>query len=249
PQTTEFGAKVGLLAGLTVMSPLRYLLERWLDRSGFTPDSAGGDKAPPTPATVPVLLARGAILGAALVLLATVVVAAGGPARPSTSAALDLPTVDVSGRLPALPLATVEHGEELSVLLGEVTVDEFTTMLAEDLAIENAATSSGDGRILLLATTGQRTLEREQALDLAVSDGVRFTSDYHIDSLRIRPLERDGSQTGAAIAVAVTGTVEVITTDPSGGERNRRTEPLDGDLVLRQGADGRWLIAHHLPAG
>ena len=98
PQTTEFGAKVGLLAGLVVMCPLRGLFER-----------APAVMRRPTSdrARCSSVFARGAAIGASLVLAGMAVVAAGTPARSSPS------------ELPAVAAVEVEVGELPPVSVGD----------------------------------------------------------------------------------------------------------------------------------
>ena len=74
PQTTEFGAKVALLSGLVVLCVARLFFERFLPAAGSERDRLGAFVARPgrrgdgylTPGRA---LARGAIVGAAVVLL------------------------------------------------------------------------------------------------------------------------------------------------------------------------------------
>ena len=75
PQTTEFGAKVGLLAGLVVMTPLRFLFDRVFksERIGSLAESS---KSP-----ADTCLRPGAVVGTLLVLVPLAIVVAGGPAR------------------------------------------------------------------------------------------------------------------------------------------------------------------------
>jgi hypothetical protein len=244
PQTTEFGAKVGLLAGLTIMSPLRYPIESAAVRRRLRATSVEGI----TPSRRS-LVAGGAAVGSAAVAVLAAVAAAGAPARGSDSTGPEVPTVDVSTEVAAVRLPPIEviQPSEVAILLGDLGVDEFGRVLVENLATENAAGSSGDGRLLLAASSGPRLADRERAVALWVSDGVRVTVEHDFTSLTIKPLERDGSQAGAALAVEATGTALTVTTDAGDGrELERRTDPFATSFVLRQNGEGRWLIADTL---
>lgn len=237
PHTTEFGAKVGLLAGLAVMSPLRYGLEAAVDRAESWVDRGAGRRS---------LVVRGAAAGSAVVVVLATVAAAGSPARNPHSTPLPVPTVDVSAEVAAvsLPPVDVVQASEVDVLLGDLSVEELAVILVENLAVENAATSSGDGRVLLASSSGPRLADRERAVALAVSDGIRFRTEYTFSSLTVGPVERDGSQAGAALAVDTVGTSLTVTTGAGdGAELDRRSDSLDVTFVLRQNGEGRWLIA------
>jgi hypothetical protein len=244
PQTTEFGAKVGLLAGLTIMSPLRYPLESATVRRHLRLTSVDGIMASRRS-----LVAGGAAIGSAAVAVLATVAAAGAPARSSDSTGPEVPTVDVSGEVASVTLPPIEiiQPSEVAILLGDLSADELGRVLIENLAIENAAGSSGDGRLLLAASSGPRLADRERAVALSVSDGVRVTVEHDFASLTVKPLERDGSQAGAALAVEATGTALTVTTDAGDGhELDRRTDRFDITFVLRQNGEGRWLIADTL---
>ncbi len=240
PQSTEFGAKVGLLAGLTIMSPIRYGIEGL-----FAAPGRGLTVRKGVPVGVPALLARGMLIGSAVVGLGAAVVLAGIPARPAVQD-IAVPAVETSIDPASLP--EVEVRGDVSTLLGELTADGLAVMLAEDLAIENAAMVAGDQRLLLAAATGARLADVERTIDLAVSDGVRVVTEFEFESLTVRSLERDGSQAGAAIAVDATGSSVTITSDPGGTELSRSNHDVALTFVMRQGSDGRWLIADTLTA-
>jgi hypothetical protein len=239
PQATEFGAKVGLLAGLTVLSPLRYALDARVSAGGLHPGRVVDPEG--RPLGVRALVGRGAVLGFGLVVVATIVLASGIPARPVEAVSTDPPVVDVdidSGTLPP-----VEVDPEVLDVLGNVAPESVTVMLAENLAIERDAATSGDQRLLLVADSGVRLAEMERNIDLTVSDGIRVYTEYRFDTLSMRLMERDGSQIGAGIIVDATGTATTVSAGATGEEFDRTEVTFDGAFVLRQGSDGRWLIA------
>jgi hypothetical protein len=181
------------------------------------------------------------VLGFGLVVVATIVLASGIPARPEEAVSTDPPVVDVdidSGTLPP-----VEVDPEVLDVLGNVAPESVTVMLAENLAIERDAATSGDQRLLLVADSGVRLAEMERNIDLTVSDGIRVYTEYRFDTLSMRLMERDGSQIGAGIIVDATGTTTTVSAGATGEEFDRTEVTFDGAFVLRQGSDGRWLIA------
>ncbi len=242
PQSTEFGAKVGLLAGLTLLSPTRYLLDRLVgpDTTSLASriTTSGGAAVPGR-----TLLARGAVIGSVAVLAVSAVVLAGTPARtaPVTASA---GTVDVDIDPATLPAVTVaDHVSDIVPDVGDGSA--LALVLAENLAVEAQAMTTGDVTMLLSVDIGERLAEVEALIDSAASDGIRVATHHHLDSLHLRLMPNDGSQAGAALAFDATGTTETITYDAAGIETARTTEPFDTTFVLRQGPD-RWMNAHHL---
>ena len=119
PQTTEFGAKVGLLAGLVVMCPLRGLFER------RQPAVIAARRAMSGP--VLLIFARGAAIGASLVLAGS-----GRGGRRDTG----------KEQPPELPAAT---GAPLEVEVGELPPVSVGDEVA---ALSGEAASEADGLLL-----------------------------------------------------------------------------------------------------
>jgi hypothetical protein len=243
PQSTEFGAKVGLLAGLTLMSPLRYVLDR-LGSEGVVTGLARRAGAPLPP---PGLVARGAAVGAVVVALATAVVVAGGPARSPLGRGPVAGIIDVEVDPATLPVPTAEG--DVADVIGDVEPGALALVLAENLAVEAQAMAEADQSMLLSVDTGARLAEMEGAVDRAASDGVRVVTEYGFDRLHLRLMTPDGTQAGAALAFDAVGTGVTITYDSTRAELSRRSDPVEVTFVLRQGSSGRWLIADLVATG
>ncbi len=233
PQTTEFGAKVGLLAGLVVLTPLRYVFDRVFE--GARLSRWAGDMAN-RPAR---LFAPGALAGALLVMVPMGIFAAGTPARAGTPAiAIAVPEVDVDvGTLPP-----VIASEEVLSLNVEVDAEQMAIFLAEDLAIEGVAILSGDTSLLRAADDGERMLAMERVVQVAATTGRHVVPVHHFDAIALDVAFTDGSQGGASLALHATGTVERVTYDESGTETGRDTLPLDTTFVMSLGSGERWVI-------
>jgi hypothetical protein len=248
PQTTEFGAKVGLLAGLTLLSPARYAIDRVLgappgvSTSMWRRMASTGDSPP----AASKLLSRGALGGSALVLAAAAIVIAGGPARtpPATVSAAGIDLAIDPATMP--PVAVAGDVADIVAEVGDGS--QLALALAENLAVEAEAMAAGDVSMLLAVDMGQRLADVESFIDLAVSDGIRVVTEHHIDSLALRVMGSDGSQAGAALGFDAVGTTEQITYDAAGVEQSRETIPMATTFVMRQGGN-RWMIAHDLPLG
>jgi hypothetical protein len=240
PQTTEFGAKVALLGGLVVLTPLRYLFDRLLPgrEPARSPVSlltetlpSGGRRR---------VFLRGAMVGSALVALAALIVAAGAPARVAASPAAGSSSVDVDVDPSTLPEVTVSP--DALALSSEVDPDELALMLAEDLAVEGEAMLSSDTSLLRAVDDGPRLIEMERKVEVAATLGNLVVDEHSFDSLHLDVVFTDGPQGGASLALVASGTVDQVGYDPNGEEQERLTTELDTTFVMRQGASGRWVI-------
>lgn len=229
PQETEFGAKVGLLGSLVLLTPVRQLFDR--------PLSLRVPSARPT-----VAFGQGLGVGVALTLLALAVVVAGIPARRSAQASTPaVPEVTVDIDPASLP--EPELGPELVALGMAEEASDLVAMLAENLALEAEAIRDGNGGLLALAATGDRLGEMQRRVDDAVSTGVRVADEYEFTSLLLDAIPSEGGQSSVALLVEAEGTVDTVTYDATGREQSRTQAPFSGTFTLRRVGGERWLIA------
>jgi len=229
PQTTEFGAKVGLLAGLVVLTPLRFLFDRLPALAPARTDRPTGQ------------FARGTVLGSLLVLVPMAIVIAGAPAREMTTAAATAPEApDIvidGGRLPAVTVGT-----DARALNREIDPDQLAVDLAEALAIEAEAMRRADTSLLRSADGGQRLVEMERLIEVAATRDEYVVTDHAFDTLHLDVVFTDGPQGGASLGLAATGTAALVTYDAAGVELGRESEPFATTFVLGQGSGESWLI-------
>jgi hypothetical protein len=234
PQTTEFGAKVGLLGGLVLLTPLRHLFdkmalwvrERYLDLSpGVAPSR---------------LFARGAVLGALVMSISVGIVVAGSPARQAAQAATASPAVPEVEIDPShLPPVTVS--DDARSLNDQVDPGSLALSLAEALAFESEAMLQADTSLLRAADDGQRLVEMERAIEIAATRGERVIREHSFDTLHLDVVFTDGPQGGASLGLVATGTVDIVTYDAGGVEQARESETFATTFVLGQAGE-RWVI-------
>lgn len=230
PQETEFGAKVGLLASLVVLTPFRQFFERWTATVRLPS------------ARSPVAFAQGMAVGIGLTLLALAVVAAGLPARRTAQATpVTAPEVDVEIDLAALPEPAV--GRELLALGMADEAHQLVAMLAEDLALEAEAIRDGNGGLLALAATGDRLGVMQRRVDDGISTGIRVADEYTFTALFLEAIPSAEGQASVALSVEAEGTIETVTYDAHGVEQSRTQTPFQGTFVLHRVGGERWLIA------
>jgi Na+-translocating ferredoxin:NAD+ oxidoreductase RnfD subunit len=247
PQTTEFGAKVGLLAGLALVSPLRWLLDRWFpDR---VPERSRLTQLVDNLATTGGVLAgrsrvflRGALAGAGLATIALLIVVFGTPARQPAQAT----TADAGAAVPVsvdpatLPPVTVDP--DVAALNSDIgSPGELALTLAQDLAIEAEAMRRHQGDLLLGADFAGRLQAMQQQMADSVASGQWQVSEYHFDSLHLKTVPAAGGQ-GTDLGFEATGTIDQTTYDADGGQLSAQATPCTATFVMRLTPGDRWLI-------
>jgi hypothetical protein len=236
PQTTEFGAKVGLLAGLVLMTPLRYLFDRVFGAERVRGVTTVSENRPRG------AFAPGLVVGALMVVIPLGIVIAGGPARETATAAAMVAAAppDISVDPASLPAVTVSI--EAEALDSQVDPQAVALELAEGLAIEAEAIRRGDTSLLRSADDGERLVEMERVVEVAATSGEHIVPAYVFDGLHMDVVFLEGSQGGASLGLVATGTVEHVTYDAAGVEQARESEPFTRTYALIPGTAGTWMI-------
>jgi hypothetical protein len=258
PWDTEFGAKVGLLAGLVVVCALRPLFDRYLpaphsdrDRIGpFVRRLSLGD----TRVSAATVLGR----GAAIVLAVSLVgagVAAAGMANSRTDRAVDVATGEVPTAQPvdpaSLPLVSIDPavaglGASLATQPG---AQELAATLAWNLEVETEAIATNNPELLPTVLDGQRLLDIQEGVAVGEASGERVVSNHSFDSLHLEVVFPGGFQRGANAGLVSEGTVEQVAYSATGDVLWRRERPFAVTFSLRQTTSGQWLTTDTLDPG
>ena len=238
PQSTEFGAKVGLLASLVLLSPVRRLFDRY--------PVASFVGAASTPWRI---YSRGVALGVGIAVVAIAIVAAGGPARVLAGAGPDSLPTEISVDIDPATLPSVSVAQDVAGLNSDVANNpqQVAVALAEDLAIEAEAMRRAESSYLREAADGERLIDQERRIEMAATAGQLPVPHYLFETLHLHVVHIAGPQGGASLALDARGTVETTTYDSQGAELGRVTTDFEATFVLRQTATGRWLIAVEVP--
>ena len=255
PQQTEFGAKVALLAGLTIMTAVRPLVERFLSAPGSDDDNLGTFvrrllNGPSGEAPVAVRARRGTTLAMAGLL----VVAGLSIGGRSAQGLLAGEPEDLMGRLattvdPAtFPAISVD--DEVINWNHEIDVDgarAIVLTLAENLALESQAVVDRDAKLLEAVNHGDRLDAMRERLHDAETNGRIVTDSYDVDEVNVKLLVPFGRQDGLSLGMVSRGTVTTETRDATGDVVSRISAPFETMWAMRRATGARWLIVAELP--
>jgi Na+-translocating ferredoxin:NAD+ oxidoreductase RnfD subunit len=255
PQTTEFGTKVGLLAGLVLACAARPLFERWLPEPRSAADDVGWlagrlvfGRGPGVGPTRRVIAISG--IAATVVLVSGGIVLAGTPARdlvgPDTARMLgEVPHQVDPATFPAISVDVPawDDADAGSIARG------ILTALAEDLELETQALLRGDASILAASDHGDRLADMQDRLRDAEASGRTVVGHYRFDSVHVVVIAPFGVQSGGSIGFESSGTVTTETYDRDGALLDRQTAPFDLTFAVRRPTGDRWLIVGVFPPG
>ena len=258
PQTTEFSAKVALLAGLVVMCAARFPLERFFPAARSDQDRPGafvarlttiGDMTGGAPRRA---FTHGAIGGSVAVFLVAGIVAVGTPSRGMPQVARTDPEAFqvVTAQIDPSTLPRVTVDADVAGSSSDLTGpggQEVAVNLAEDLETETQALLTVDKDLLSAVTFGDRLIEMRQRIDDAISTGETVVDTYRFDALRISSVIRSAGQAGLSLGVDARGTLEEVTYDASGDQAKSVASPFALTFVLSRPTGSRWLIVATLP--
>lgn len=254
-QTTEFGAKVGLLGGLTLLCAVRPLFDRLVPAPGSTTDRVAAfarrlvsaRAAGRTPARHALVTASALLVVAAA---ATGVVVAG---RSATGAFAE----DSSGILDRVPHAvnpdtlpdiSIDRGVlDWNHAIAGKGAEEVVLSLAENLEAENAALRRADRSILTAVDHGDR-LDSMAARITAIESGApTVLRHYDIRTVDIVLIVPFGRQDGLSLGLRSQGTLTEETLGADGDVVSTTERTFATTFVLRRATGTRWLNVAELP--
>lgn len=255
PQTTEFGAKVALLASLVLVCVVRFFFSRFLPAANSEQDQLGRFVARlatnrEKSASLLGVLVRGSITVSVVSLLGISIVAAGAPARTSSQLSSADLLSEIALEIDPDTLPHVSIDDEVPAWNSDLAgpgAQDLAVTLAENLEIENQALLRADKALLTAVDHGDRLNEMQQRVDDAISTGRTVLAHHTFDSLHLSAILPFGSQGGLTMGLQANGTLEEVTYDASGNQSARATSHFSLTFVMRQVTGERWLIVATLP--
>lgn len=245
PQRSEFGAKVGLLAALTIVTaarPLTIVVAERLRRRHR------GDRRELWSFVI------GASIPVVVVAWAGTLVAAGSVARSATQTpivAVELPPLGAIewSRPSTLPTMTVD-ARALTMDPTLASPDEQEALLIgimRALAGESQALRTHSASLLPAVNHGRRLDANRRALDGA-RDALLAVTEYELSSVAMT-VARPAGQGGAVLAADASGTARLVMYDEQGvASTTGPPEAFRLTFAVREATDGRILIVDALPA-
>jgi hypothetical protein len=255
PQTNEFGAKVGLLAGLVVVCAGRPLLDRLLPEPKSAADDlrrfatallTGGRAA----AGVARAAARIGLALTATLVIGVSIVAAGIPARglvlPDPGEILSRVSHQIDpATLP--PITVQQEVADWDHQIAGAEMQGIVITLAENLELESQALLRRDPGILTAVDHGDRLAQMQDRLDEAIASGTTLVARYEFSDLNVRLLVPFGVQTGLSLGFDGHGTVLQEAYDADGHLLSRSSSPFALTFAMRRATGARWLNVGVLP--
>jgi Na+-translocating ferredoxin:NAD+ oxidoreductase RnfD subunit len=257
PQTDEFWTKVGLLAGLVLVSASRPIIERFVPEPRSEGDSLrrfarrlldGGNAA----AGGAVRAGRAGLAAVVVLAFGAGIVAAGTPARGFVVA----DSSEVLNRLPQqvdpATIPAISVGQDVidyNPTLAGPGMQEVLVTLIQNLELENQALLRRDPAILRAVDHGDRLTEMETRLAQAASSGLTLVEHYRFETMRVRLLIAFGVQEGASLGLDGEGTMLRETFDGEGHLLLTEEVHFANTFALRQATGDRWLLVAVLPPG
>ncbi len=257
PQTTEFGAKVGLLSGLTLVCAARPVLEGILPRAGLADDSVRAyfatligfaGRASPSARAARVGLS---VLG--LAVLATGIALAGNSARGATQTdpaeVMAMLDVNTSRMDPATfpPISVDAAVTDWDPTLTGTVMQDIVLTSAQNLDVENEALRRADPSLLTQVDHGDRLVEMQDRIRASVAAGTTQVDHYQPDAIDVSLLRPFGRQDGLSLGLKAHGAVTSETYDAAGRLLTRATSPFSLMFVVRRATGARWLNVAVLP--
>ncbi|MBV9596492.1 MAG: hypothetical protein JOZ87_06480 [Chloroflexi bacterium] len=246
PQTTEFGAKVGLLAGLTLVCAARPALDRMLPQPHSVADDVGRYCFGAGRLGIP----RAAVAAVGLTALMAGVVLAGTPARGEAHIDATAPEVDASRMDPGTfpPISVDGAVTDWDPTLTGPAIQAILLTSEQNLEIENNALLQGDPYLLTQVDHGDRLAEMQDRIRESTTAGSTRIDHYHPESVDVSLLRPFGKQDGLSLGLKSRGVMTSETYDASGRLQERTTSPFSLTFVVRRATGARWLNVAVLPA-
>ncbi len=254
PQTNEFGTKVALLGGLTILLLAHPVIDRLVPEARTAQDTIKGYARRVVTGGRPGLLRPVASVASMVLIVAVVgagVVYAGTPARmpaaPDMTEALNGAAYQVNPE--TLPPITVNQSvKDWDHAIADSAPD-LLVVLAQNLTVENQALRKSDAALLTAVDHGARLDEMQARVQSDSASGTCVVDVYKFDSVNVTLIVPFGVQTGLSLGFDARGTVTHETYDLAGNLVSSQSAPFAQTFAIRRATGARWLNVAVLPAG
>jgi Na+-translocating ferredoxin:NAD+ oxidoreductase RnfD subunit len=254
PQTDEFGTKVALLGGLTLLLSARPLFDRFVPEPSSAQDTlngfarrlmTGGHAGRLRP------VASVGLIALVVAVVASGVVFAGTPARaavpPDMTEVLNGLQQQINpGTLPPITVNQSVRNWDHEVA---DSAPQLLVILAQNLGVEGQALAKSDGSLFTAVDHGDRLKEMQLRLASDLASGTSTVDVYKFDSVNVTLIVPFGVQTGLSLGFDSRGTVTHNTYDSAGKLLSQQSTSFANTFAIRRATGARWLTVAVLPAG
>jgi Na+-translocating ferredoxin:NAD+ oxidoreductase RnfD subunit len=254
PQTDEFGTKVALLGGLTVLLLAHPIFDRLLPAKGSAGDTIKGFATRLVTGGRPGLLRPVGSIGAMALVLAIVgtgIVYAGTPARTAVVSNTTEMLNGVSYQIDPATLPPITVSQSVWDWDHEIagSAPDLLVILAQNLAVEDQALLRSDANLLTAVDHGDRLSEMEARVKSDAASGTCVIDVYEFDSVNVTLIVPFGVQTGLSLGFDAKGTMTRESYDSGGQLVSSQSSPFAQTFAIRRATGARWLNVAVLPPG
>jgi Na+-translocating ferredoxin:NAD+ oxidoreductase RnfD subunit len=255
PQADEFGTKVALLGGLTLLLLAHPIFDRLLPEKGSAHDTVKAFATRLATGGRPGVLRPVASVGAMSLLVAVLaagVVFAGTPARVAAAPDMTEMLNGLQEQINPETLPPITVNQSVKDWDHEIadSAPQLLVILAQNLEIENQAVLKLDANLLTAVDHGDRLdqmrarVKNDEAASTCVIDVYKF------DSVNVTLIVPFGVQTGLSLGFDAKGTVTHQTYDSASGTLlSQQSSPFAQTFAIRRATGARWLNVAVLPPG
>ena len=254
PQTDEFGTKVALLGGLTILLSSRPLFDRFVPEPRTAQDTLKGFAARLVTGGRGGLLRPVASVGAMALVVAIIsagIVLAGTPAR--AAAAPDMTELLNGAQSQVNPetLPPITVNQSVWDWDNEIasSAPQLLVTLAQNLQIEDQALLKSNATLLTAVDHGDRLKEMQARVQTDIANKTCIVDVYSFASVNVTLIVPFGVQTGLSLGFDAKGTLTRETYDLSGNLLSRQSSPFAQTFAIRRATGARWLNVAVLPPG
>ena len=254
PQTDEFGTKVALLGGLTILLLAHPLIDRLVPEPRSAQDTIRGYATRLVSGGRPGFARPVVSLGLMAVMLAVIgtgVVFAGTPARTPVAADMTEVLNGVQQQVDPGTLPPITVNQSVKDWDHEIadSAPQLLVILSQNLQVENQALLKSNAGLLTAVDHGDRLKEMQARLQSDSAAGTCVIDVYKFDTVNVTLIVPFGGQTGLSLGFDARGTVNHETYDPSGHLVSQASSSFSQTFAIRRATGARWLNVAVLPPG
>ena len=254
PQSDEFGTKVALLGGLTILLFAHPVFDYLMPEPHSAADTLRGFATRLVTGGRVGFLRPVASVGAMALVVAvvgTAVVFAGTPARAAVAPSMTEALIGAQQLVNPETLPPITVSQSVKDWDHEIasSAPDLLVTLVQNLEVESQALLRSDPNLLTAVDHGDRLTETQTRLKNDSASGTCVIDVYKFDSVNVTLIVPFGVQSGLSLGYDARGTVTHETYDSAGHLVSSQSSPFANTFAIRRATGARWLNVAVLPPG